>query len=237
VVGGGRDTLPTSIASGFSAILLVLALRFANIFPVLAFSRASVLLIFAAGFADVLVVLGVVLALTLRVRCQFAELPRAASPLLLEPPTECERVRAVADAATVVDTKNALTSWHSQTKAEADVNLKRVAHRRQWPPSLIRSSSFYRGSPPQLQRAARIEPETALHPAERKQSEILIVVPRGTAIEAGLRVEGRPQARKLRRLEWLVTNRRQIREQRCRNMPSVVRRSSGRTAAAANRLS
>lgn len=32
---------------------------------------------------------------------------------------------AVADAASVVDTKNALTSWHSQTKAEADVNLKR----------------------------------------------------------------------------------------------------------------
>jgi hypothetical protein len=83
-----------------------------------------------------------------------------------------------------------LTSCHSQTKAEADVNLKRVARRRQWPPSLIRSSSFYRGSPPQLQRAARIEPETPLPPPERKQREILIVVPRGAAIEAGLGIEG-----------------------------------------------
>jgi hypothetical protein len=48
----------------------------------------------------------------------------------LELPTECKCVPAVADATTVVDTKQALTSWHSQTKAEADVNLKRVARRR-----------------------------------------------------------------------------------------------------------
>ena len=45
----------------------------------------------------------------------------------LELPTERERVRAITNATTIVDTKNALTSRHSQAETEADVDLKRVA--------------------------------------------------------------------------------------------------------------
>ena len=53
----------------------------------------------------------------------------------LELPTERERVRAVTNATAIVDTKNALTSRHSQAETEADVDLERVARRRQRSPN------------------------------------------------------------------------------------------------------